>query len=304
MLGFARLNPTYIDFLILIPYIIAIEQKISSPNIQNRMTAELSIPEQQVEQRDDTPNYHQRRWKDYFSFSTDHKVIGIQYFVTGFIFYLIGGLLAEAIRTELATPDPDLVDPAFYNSMFTMHGTIMIFLWIVPAGTGAFANYLLPLMIGARDMAFPKLNAVAFWMIPPAGLLLMASFFTGTAQAGWTSYPPLSLIGPKAGEAIWILSLLLLGTSSILGGINFFTTILKMRVPSMTMMQMPHFRTDDSVYSRPGRCVDLALLRLTRRDCLLQPYWWRTACSLPAHVLVLLAPSGLHHGLTLLWGNF
>jgi cytochrome c oxidase subunit I len=204
------------------------------------MTAELSIPKQ-VETPEKAPDYHQRRWQDYFTFSTDHKVIGIQYFCLGFIFYLIGGVLAEGIRTELATPDSDFVDPSTYNSMFTMHGTIMIFLWIVPAGTGAFANYLLPLMIGARDMAFPRLNAVAFWLIPPAGLLLMASFFTGTAQAGWTSYPPLSLIGPKAGEAIWIMSLLLLGTSSILGGINFFTTILKMRIPSMSMMQMPLF---------------------------------------------------------------
>lgn len=189
----------------------------------------------------DSHGHGERRWQDYFSFCTDHKVIGIQYMVMGFFFYLIGGLLAEGIRTELATPDPDLVDPAFYNSMFTMHATIMIFLWIVPAGTGAFANYLIPLMIGARDMAFPRLNAVAFWMLPPAGVMLMASFFFGTAQAGWTSYPPLSLMNGKVGEGIWIMSLLLAGTSSILGGINFITTILNMRVPSMKMMQMPLF---------------------------------------------------------------
>jgi cytochrome c oxidase subunit 1 len=189
-----------------------------------------------------TQSHHpQRRWTDYFTFNTDHKVIGIQYFVTGFLFYLIGGVLAEGIRTELATPDPDFVDPSFYNSMFTLHGTIMIFLWIVPAGTGAFANYLIPLMIGARDMAFPRLNAVAFWILPPAGVLLLMSFFVGPAQSGWTSYPPLSLISGKAGEGIWIMSLLLIGTSSILGGINFVTTILKMRVPSMSMMEMPLF---------------------------------------------------------------
>ncbi len=189
----------------------------------------------------DSHGHGERRWQDYFSFCTDHKVIGIQYMVMGFFFYLIGGLLAEGIRTELATPDPDLVDPAFYNSMFTMHATIMIFLWIVPAGTGAFANYLIPLMIGARDMAFPRLNAVAFWMLPPAGVMLMSSFFFGTAQAGWTSYPPLSLMNGKIGEGIWIMSLLLAGTSSILGGINFITTILNMRVPSMKLMQMPLF---------------------------------------------------------------
>jgi cytochrome c oxidase subunit I len=202
------------------------------------MTANISMPEAV---KTESHGHGERRWQDYFTFCTDHKVIGIQYMVMGFFFYLIGGLLAEGIRTELATPDPDLVDPAFYNSMFTMHATIMIFLWIVPAGTGAFANYLIPLMIGARDMAFPRLNAVAFWMLPPAGIMLMASFFFGTAQAGWTSYPPLSLMNGKVGEGIWIMSLLLAGTSSILGGINFITTILNMRVPSMKLMQMPLF---------------------------------------------------------------
>jgi len=182
-----------------------------------------------------------RNWRDYFTFNTDHKVIGIQYLVTAFVFYLIGGSLATAIRTELATPDPDLVTPDVYNSLFTLHGTIMIFLWIIPAGAGGFANFLLPLMIGARDMAFPRLNAVAFWIVPPAGLLLLASFFIGPAQAGWTSYPPLSLIANKGGEAIWIMSLLLLGTSSILGGLNFFVTLLKMRTPGMGLNQMPLF---------------------------------------------------------------
>jgi len=182
-----------------------------------------------------------RNWRDYFTFNTDHKVIGIQYLVTAFLFYLVGGSLATAIRTELATPDPDLVTPDVYNSLFTLHGTIMIFLWIIPAGAGGFANFLLPLMIGARDMAFPRLNAVAFWIVPPAGLLLVSSFFIGSAQAGWTSYPPLSLLGNKAGEAIWILSLLLLGTSSILGALNFFVTLLKMRTPGMGFNQMPLF---------------------------------------------------------------
>jgi cytochrome c oxidase subunit I len=203
------------------------------------MTANISLPP--VETASPSHGHGERRWQDYFTFNTDHKVIGIQYMVMSFFFYLVGGLLAEGIRTELATPDPDLVDPALYNSMFTMHATIMIFLWIVPAGTGAFANFLIPLMIGARDMAFPRLNAVAFWMLPPAGIMLISSFYFGTAQAGWTSYPPLSLTTGKVGEAIWILSLLLVGTSSILGGMNFMTTILKMRVPSMKMMQMPLF---------------------------------------------------------------
>ncbi|MEM6503055.1 MAG: cytochrome c oxidase subunit I [Cyanobacteria bacterium P01_C01_bin.89] len=182
-------------------------------------------------------------WKKYFTFNTDHKVIGIQYLVTSFIFFLIGGALATGVRIELATPDVDFVSRELYNQLFTIHATVMIFLWIVPAGTGAFGNYLLPLLLGCNDMAFPRLNAIAFWMIPPGGLLLMGSFFIneGAAASGWTSYPPLSLVNGKSGEFIWILSILVLGTSSILGAINFLTTIIKMRTPGMKFNNMPLF---------------------------------------------------------------
>jgi cytochrome c oxidase subunit 1 len=188
------------------------------------------------------PEEHQERhWRDFFGFSTDHKVIGIQYLVTSFVFYCIGGVMADLVRTELRTPEVDFVTPEVYNSLFTLHATIMIFLWIVPTGAG-FANYLIPLMIGARDMAFPRLNAVAFWMVPPAGILLVASLAVGDApDAGWTSYPPLSLVTGQVGEGIWIMSVLLLGTSSILGAINFLVTLWKMRVPSMGIYQMPLF---------------------------------------------------------------
>ncbi len=182
----------------------------------------------------------QRKWQDYFTFNTDHKVIGIQYLVTAFFFYFIGGALAEVMRTELATPEPDFVQPEFYNQLMTMHGSIMLFLWILPSGA-AFANYLIPLMIGAEDMAFPRLNAVAFWMQPIGGILLLSSFSIGPAQAGWTSYPPLSLVSGKWGQEIWILTVLILGTSSILGAINFITTILKMRIPDMDIHSMPLF---------------------------------------------------------------
>ena len=182
----------------------------------------------------------QRKWWHYFTFNTDHKVIGVQYLVTSFIFYLVGGALATGIRTELATPASDFVPPEIYNSMLTLHGTVMIFLWVVPAGAGL-ANFLIPLMIGARDMAFPKMNAMAFWMIVPAGIMLVGSFFLEAPQAGWTSYPPLSLLTGKVGEGIWIFSLLISGTSSILGAINFLVTIVKMRVPSMGFNDMPLF---------------------------------------------------------------
>ncbi|MFB2770585.1 cytochrome c oxidase subunit I [Pelatocladus sp. BLCC-F211] len=182
-----------------------------------------------------------RKWWEYFTFNTDHKVIGIQYLVSTFIFYCIGGVMADLVRTELRTPEVDFVTPEVYNSLFTLHATIMIFLWIVPAGAG-FANYVMPLMIGAKDMAFPRLNALAFWMIPPAGVMLIASLAIGDApDAGWTSYPPLSLVTGQVGEGIWIMSILLLGTSSILGAINFLVTLLKMRTPGMGFHQMPLF---------------------------------------------------------------
>ncbi len=203
------------------------------------MTTQAESPEKTVKPTE-TGEHEQRRWQDYFTFNTDHKVIGIQYLLTSFFFYGIGGLLADTMRTELATPASDLVSPELYNGLFTLHGTIMIFLWIVPAGA-AFGNYLIPLMIGARDMAFPRLNAVAFWMIPVGGAMLIGSFFVGPPQAGWTSYPPLSTSMAQAGEGLWILSLLTLGTSSILGALNFFVTILKMRIPDMTIHKMPLF---------------------------------------------------------------
>ncbi len=181
------------------------------------------------------------RWYEYFTFNVDHKVIGIQYLVTSFFFYLIGGLMAIAMRTELATPNPDFIDPSLYNAFLTNHGTIMIFLWVVPGAIGGFGNYLIPLMIGARDMAFPKLNAIAFWMIPPAGILLLSSFFFGGAQAGWTSYPPLSEVTAPTAQSMWIMSIILLGTSSILGSVNFLVTLINMRVPSMKWDRLPLF---------------------------------------------------------------
>jgi cytochrome c oxidase subunit 1 len=188
------------------------------------------------------PSGERTPWWEYFTFSRDHKVIGIQYLVTTFAFYLLGGALASLVRAELATPDSDLLPPEWYNGSFTMHGTIMIFLWIVPAVTGGFGNYLVPLMIGARDMAFPTLNAIAFWMIIPGGLLLISSFFVGPASTGWTAYPPLSILTEQhVGQAIWIFSIIILGTSSILAAVNFIVTIWSMRMKGMGLFDMPLF---------------------------------------------------------------
>ncbi|UKO98760.1 cytochrome c oxidase subunit I [Nostoc sp. UHCC 0870] len=185
-------------------------------------------------------------WKEYFSFSTDHKVIGIQYLVTSFIFFLVGGIFAMILRGELVTPESDLVDRTVYNGMFTMHGTVMLFLWTFPSLVGL-ANYLVPLMIGARDMAFPRLNAAAFWMVPVVGILLMASFFVpgGPAQSGWWAYPPVSIQNPTGrlfnGQVVWLLAVAISGVSSIMGAVNFVTTIVKMRAPGMGFFRMPLF---------------------------------------------------------------
>ena len=188
------------------------------------------------------PRLQPSGWLRYFSFSVDHKVIGLQYLVCGFVFYLVGCALAGAIRTELASPVSDFMARDVYNQVLTLHGTVMIFLWIVPVVNGAFGNYLIPFYVGARDMAFPRLNAVAFWLIPPAGLMLITSYFlTGAAQSGWTAYPPLSITTPATGQIIWILSVLLLGGSSIFGGINFIATILKLRRPGLKLMQLPMY---------------------------------------------------------------
>jgi cytochrome c oxidase subunit 1 len=175
--------------------------------------------------------------------TTDHKKIGILYVVNSFIFFFLGGILALGIRTELAIPGVQFVDGEVYNQLFTMHGTTMIFLFIIPMLVG-FGNYVVPLQIGAPDMAFPRINALSFWMLPLAGILLFLGFITGgAASAGWTSYAPLSedrtlaSVGP--GQDLWIMGLTLIGTSSILGGINFLVTIFKMRAPGLTLFRMP-----------------------------------------------------------------
>jgi len=178
-------------------------------------------------------------WRRYFRFNTDHKVIGVQYMVTTFFFFLIGGALAMLIRTELAQPGTDLLNGVQYNRFLTNHGSVMIFLWIIPIWAGM-GNYFIPLMIGARDMAFPRLNALSFWLIPPAGLIMLGSFFVGAAESGWTAYVPLSVSAPF-GQTLWAVSVILLGSSSIMGAINFVTTVVTMRAEGMGLWDLPLF---------------------------------------------------------------
>ncbi len=199
--------------------------------------ATISVP---VGQRAE-PQRKMASLAQYLSWSGDHKIIGVQYGITALLFFLIGGALALGIRWELLTPDLDLMaDGTAYNSLFSIHGTVMIFLWVIPM-FGAFANYIIPLQLGAKDMAFPWLNAFAFWLIPPAGFLLLAGYLVGQAEAGWTSYPPLSTLFSNDGQTIWAMSIHLLGLSSIVGSINLIVTILNMRPEGMTIWKMPLF---------------------------------------------------------------
>lgn len=181
------------------------------------------------------------RVSEYLRWSVDHKIIGVQYGVTALFFFIVGGIFAMLIRAELLTPALDVMaNGQEYNTLFTMHGTVMIFLWVIPMWA-AFGNYFVPLMLGAKDMAFPWLNAFAFWLIPPAGVLLLLGYFMGPPEAGWTSYPPLSTLFSGDGQTMWAVSLHLVGISSILGAINFIVTIKNMRPVGMGYFQMPLF---------------------------------------------------------------
>src|SRR5918997_469541 len=180
-------------------------------------------------------------WTSWFT-TTDHKKIGILYLYTVLVFFVLGGVEALLIRIQLGAPENTFVTPEIYNQLFTMHGTTMIFLVIVPVWAG-FANYLLPLMIGARDVAFPRLNAWSYWMFLFGGLALYASFFFSPPEAGWTSYVPLSSkeYTPSNGQEAWIYMVHLTGLASILGAINFIATIHNMRAPGMGWGRMPLF---------------------------------------------------------------
>ncbi|MBW3552083.1 MAG: cbb3-type cytochrome c oxidase subunit I [Gemmatimonadetes bacterium] len=207
--------------------------------------------------------HHEPSFVRKYIFSTDHKVIGIQFLFMSLFFLLIGGLLAGVIRWQLGWPtNPDMplpgggllpetmvnqgiVLPEFYNSAVTMHGTIMIFFAIMPLLVGVYANYLIPLQIGAPDMAFPKLNMASFWTAAPAGVIMLAGFFVagGHSGAGWTQYPPLSanpeFSGVYMGQQLWLISMIVLGFSSLMGAVNYVTTVINMRAPGMTWFRLP-----------------------------------------------------------------
>ena len=178
-------------------------------------------------------------WRDYFRVNTDHKVIGLQYICTTFIFFVLAGLMAMLIRAELAAPGTQFVDANTYNGLFSVHASLMIFLFIIPVFAGI-ANYVIPLMIGAPDMAFPRLNALSYWMLPVAGVMMILSYAApgGAFATGWTAYAPLSTQMPL-GQAFFTMGVQFAGASSIATALNFLVTIITMRAPGMTFFRMP-----------------------------------------------------------------
>ncbi len=196
-------------------------------------------------------------WRKYV-FSVDHKVIGIQYAVTGLMFLFFGFCLMMIMRWQLAYPGQPIpfigswlgdarapsgiMLPDFYNQLGAMHGTIMVFLGVVPLAVGGFGNYVLPLQIGAVDMAFPKLNMISYWCLFLGGVIMLGSFFLpgGAAQSGWTSYPPLADIAPS-GQTAWLFGMIFLITSSLLGSMNFIVTTIQLRVKGLSFFRLPFF---------------------------------------------------------------
>ena len=196
-------------------------------------------------------------WRKYV-FSVDHKTIGFQYAITGLLFLLFGFALMMLMRYQLAYPGqaiplignwfgPDkapggIMLPEFYNQLGAMHGTIMVFMGVVPLAVGGFGNFVVPLQIGAPDMAFPRLNMMSYWVYFLGGVTMLASFFVpgGAAQSGWTSYAPLSVIA-SAGQTAWLIGMIFLITSSLLGAINFIVTIVQLRAKGLSYMRLPFF---------------------------------------------------------------
>jgi len=219
---------------------------------------ELSAEAHEHAPAHDDHHGHEESFIRKYVFSQDHKVIGLQYLITSLLFLFLGFTLMLIMRWQLAHPGQPvpfiggwlgqanapggIVLPEFYNQLGAMHGTIMVFLGVVPLAVGAFGNYVVPLQIGAPDMAFPKLNMASYWVYVSGGLVMLASFFApgGAANSGWTSYPPLSDIA-TAGQTWWLFGMVLLITSSLLGSVNFITTIVQLRAKGLTWMKLPFF---------------------------------------------------------------
>ncbi|MFN2629659.1 MAG: cytochrome c oxidase subunit I [Gaiellaceae bacterium] len=189
---------------------------------------------------EDHSSHGARSWRDYFRVNTDHKVIGVQYLVTTIFFMLAGGMLALLVRAELARPGMQFFDNQTFNGLFSVHASLMIFLFVIPAFAGL-ANFVVPLMLGAPDMAFPRLNALSFWLLPIAGFMMLGSFLVpgGAFACGWTGYVPLCSTHQPLGAVFFNQGVQWAGASSIMTALNFLVTIITMRAPGMTFWRMP-----------------------------------------------------------------
>jgi cytochrome c oxidase subunit I len=231
----------------------------------------LAVDAERVARERPVPAWYRGRFASWLV-TVDHKRIGILYLLTAGVFFLAGGLMAVLLRTQLAQADNDFLTRDAYNEVMTMHGTTMIFLVVVPILAG-FGNFLVPLMIGARDMAFPRLNAFSYWVFLFGGIILLLSFFAegGAARSGWTGYPPLSVRLDGNGQDLWILGLHVLTVSSLAGAINFVVTIHNMRTRGMTWTRMPLFVWAIETYAvllilvLPALSAGLTLLLLDRQ---------------------------------------
>src|SRR3954467_2955682 len=206
--------------------------------------------------------------------TVDHKRIGLLYLFTTMAFFLAGGVEALLMRTQLAQPNEHVVSPATFNELFTTHGVTMIFFAVIPMQIGAFGNYLVPLMIGARDMAFPRLNALSYWIFLASGLFLYAGVFTGHApNAGWFDYVPIALrrYNPGPNVDFYALALIFTGIATTIGAINLVVTIFKNRAPGMSLNRMPLFcfailaTSFSLIFALPSLTVDLIFLELQRK---------------------------------------
>ncbi|HEY1600143.1 MAG TPA: cbb3-type cytochrome c oxidase subunit I [Pirellulales bacterium] len=255
-----------------------------------------------------------------YVFSLDHKVIGIQFLFSTLLWFVVGGLLALAVRWQLAWPWSSMpivgpmlfsaeggqISPEFYTMLFTMHASVMIFFVIIPILAGAFGNFLIPLMIGADDMAFPTLNMLSYWFMWPAFICMIGSFFVtgGAASSGWTAYPTLSAVwgaapGSEMGQNLWLIGLIFVGISSMMGSVNYMTTIIQMRAPGMTMFRMPmtiwamFITAILQAFALPVLTAALFMQLLDRTI--------RTGFFIPEGLIVNNASTGAGGGQTLLW---
>jgi cytochrome c oxidase subunit 1 len=255
----------------------------------------------------ETPHeVHEEGFIRRYIFSLDHKTIGKQYFFTTLFMGLVGGALAMLMRTHLGCPDNGVLDAQQYLQAATMHGTIMIFFFLTTILTGAFGNFLIPLMIGARDMAFPFLNMLSYWTLVPGVLIILASFFVpgGPAGNGWTSYAPLSAVpqaesGAVLGQTLWTIAILFVLISSLFGSLNFLTTIINMRVRGLSMGRLPlviwgiFLTAILALLSFPVLMAALAMLLLDRLG--------GTSFFVPSNLLVAGQVLGNRGGDALLW---